>query len=197
MRLRERSRIVLMAAGGMTNVAIARELKTHTDKVGRWRRRYADEGIGGIEKERPRGGNHGGRCPKAQAALRTEIIRRTTREVPPTLPPVSPGARPVRSSGVAVLAAGGRVRALDHLTVETGQVRRSPLREVGPDVLARLRRSLALALASADPVPIGGGWSMVAREEVDPALLRRLDAAGWPDDPELRRRLHGDPAADG
>ena len=27
-------------------------------------------------------GNHGGRCPKAQAALRTEIIRRTTRERP-------------------------------------------------------------------------------------------------------------------
>ena len=73
-RLRERSRIVLMAAGGMTNVAIARELGTHTDKVGRWRRRYADEGIKGIEKERLRGGNHGGRCPKAQAALRTEII---------------------------------------------------------------------------------------------------------------------------
>ena len=82
-RLRERSRIVLMAAGGMTNVAIARELGTHTDTVGRWRRRYADEGIKGIEKERPRGGNHGGRCPRAQAALRTEIIRRTTREKPP------------------------------------------------------------------------------------------------------------------
>ena len=82
-RLRERSRMVLMAAGGMTNTAIARELGTHTDKVGRWRRRYADKGIKGIEKERPRGGNHGGRCPKAQAALRTEIIRRTTQERPP------------------------------------------------------------------------------------------------------------------
>ena len=82
-RLRERSRIVLMAAGGMTNTAIARELGTNTDKVGRWRRRYADEGLKGIEKERPRGGNHGGWCPKAQAALRTEIIRRTTQERPP------------------------------------------------------------------------------------------------------------------
>ena len=30
------SRVVLMAAGGMTNVAIARELGTHTDKVGRY-----------------------------------------------------------------------------------------------------------------------------------------------------------------
>ena len=82
-RLRERSRIVLMAAAGMTNVAIARELGTHTDKADRWRRRYAEEGIGGIERERPRGGNRGGRCPRAQAALRTEIIRRTTREKPP------------------------------------------------------------------------------------------------------------------
>ena len=55
----------------MTNTAIARKLGTYTDKVGRWRRRYADEGI---EKERPRGGNHGGRCPKAQAAL-SEMLR--------------------------------------------------------------------------------------------------------------------------
>ena len=55
-RLRERSRIVLMAADGMTNKAIAEALGTNTDKVGRWRRRYADHGIGGIEKERPRGG---------------------------------------------------------------------------------------------------------------------------------------------
>ena len=53
------------------------------DKVARWRWRYADEGLKGIEKERPRGGNHGGKCPKAQAALRAEIIRRTTQERPP------------------------------------------------------------------------------------------------------------------
>ena len=83
MRLRERSRIVLMASEGKTNRAIAEELRTHTDKVGRWRRRYADEGLKGIEKERPRGGNHGGKCPKAQAALRAEIIRRTTQARPP------------------------------------------------------------------------------------------------------------------
>ena len=34
MRLRERSRIVLMAAGGMTNKAIAQELGTDQNKVG-------------------------------------------------------------------------------------------------------------------------------------------------------------------
>ena len=39
----------------MTNVVIARELEAQTDKVGRWWRRYVEEGIGGGERERPRG----------------------------------------------------------------------------------------------------------------------------------------------
>ena len=83
MRLRERSRIVLMAAGGMTNKAIAQELGTDQNKVGRWRRRFADEGLNGIAKERPRGGNHGGKNSVAQAALRREVIRLTTQTEAP------------------------------------------------------------------------------------------------------------------
>ena len=82
-RLRERSRIVLMAAGGMTNKAIAAELGTDQNKVGRWRRRFAEEGLDGIAKERPRGGNQGGKCSKAQARLRSEVIRLTTQTTPP------------------------------------------------------------------------------------------------------------------
>ena len=54
-RLRERARIVLMAAEGMTNKAIAAELGTDANKVGRWRSRVAKEGMSCIEKERPRG----------------------------------------------------------------------------------------------------------------------------------------------
>ena len=82
-RLRERSRIVLMAAEGMTNKAIAAELGTDQNKVGRWRRRFAEEGLDGIAKERPRGGNQGGKCSKAQARLRSEVIRLTTQTTPP------------------------------------------------------------------------------------------------------------------
>ena len=82
-RLRERSRMVLMAADGMTNKAIAADLGTDQNKVGRWRRRFADEGLDGIAKERPRGGNHGGKCSKAQAKLRSEVIRLTTQTDPP------------------------------------------------------------------------------------------------------------------
>ena len=43
-RLRERARIVLMACEGMTNKAIAAELGTDANKVGRWRSRVAKEG---------------------------------------------------------------------------------------------------------------------------------------------------------
>ena len=66
-RLRERSRIVLLASEGLTNKAIARELGIDTNKTGRWRRRYAGEGLKGIEKERPRRGNYGGKDSRAQA----------------------------------------------------------------------------------------------------------------------------------
>ena len=47
--------IVLAAASGMTNKEIAADTGLEVNKVGRWRRRYADEGLAGIAKERPRG----------------------------------------------------------------------------------------------------------------------------------------------
>ena len=80
--LYERSRMLLMAEKGMTNKAIAEALGTDQNKVGRWRLRFASEGMAGIMKERPRGGNHGGKCAKAQAKLRSEVIRLTTQTVP-------------------------------------------------------------------------------------------------------------------
>ena len=81
-RLRERARIVLLAAGGMTNKAIASELGIDANKVGRWRARVAAEGVSAIEKERPRGANHGGKDSRAQAELRSKVIEATTQTTP-------------------------------------------------------------------------------------------------------------------
>ena len=81
-RLRERARIVLMAAEGMTNKAIAAELRVDANKVGRWRSRVAKEGMSSIEKERPRGANHGGKNSKKQAELRRKVIEATTQTTP-------------------------------------------------------------------------------------------------------------------
>ena len=82
MRLRERAQIVLMAAEGMTNKAIAAELGVDANKVGRWRSRVAKEGAGSIEKERPRGANHGGKNSNEQAELRSKVIEATTQTTP-------------------------------------------------------------------------------------------------------------------
>ena len=38
----------------------------------------AEVGIEGISRERPRGGNHGGKCSKAQVQLRSKVIHLTT-----------------------------------------------------------------------------------------------------------------------
>ena len=81
-RLRERARIVLMACDGMTNKAIAAELGTDANKVGRWRSRVAKEGMSSIEKERPRGANHGGKDSNKQAELRSQVLEATTQTIP-------------------------------------------------------------------------------------------------------------------
>ena len=81
-RLVERSKIVLMACTGMTNQAIAAALGIDQNTVGRWRNRFVKERVKGIESERPRGGNHGGKSSERQAELRTRIIEATTQTTP-------------------------------------------------------------------------------------------------------------------
>ena len=54
-RLAQRARIVLLAAQGLQNKDIAAELGVGRVQVGRWRDRYAQSGIEGIERDLPRG----------------------------------------------------------------------------------------------------------------------------------------------
>ena len=55
-RLVIRARIVLLAANGMANKDIAKEVGTDRLTVGRWRNRFHRLGIAGIEKDAPRSG---------------------------------------------------------------------------------------------------------------------------------------------
>lgn len=77
-RLVQRARIVLMAADGSENIDIAREVGTDRQTVGRWRTRFAKEGIAGIKKDRP---GRGRKATKRQA-LAAKIIHKTTRQKP-------------------------------------------------------------------------------------------------------------------
>ena len=78
-RVIQRAQIVLLAADGMQNKAIAATLQTNSMTVARWRRRFLDRGIPGIEKDAPRSG----RIPTLAPTLVQEIVRKATRERPP------------------------------------------------------------------------------------------------------------------
>ena len=82
-RLKERLTIVLLANDGLNNGEIAEELSISAHRAGRWRKRFAEDGLSGIEKNLPRGNNHGGNNTRAQARLRQKIIAKTTTEKPP------------------------------------------------------------------------------------------------------------------
>ena len=78
-RLIERSRIVLLAAAGCRNKQIAAELNLTPEKAARWRKRYLQLGLSGLEKDAPRPG----RKPRITAKLVRELIAKTTQQTPP------------------------------------------------------------------------------------------------------------------
>ena len=74
-----RSRIVLAAAEGMANRAIAAKLGVSRPTVLLWRRRFAENGPSGLTKDRPRGC---GKPPLSESVVR-EVIEATLHEKPP------------------------------------------------------------------------------------------------------------------
>ena len=74
-RLARRANIVLLAADGLDNKAIADQLDIGRIQVGRWRERFATGGLVVIEADLPRSG----RKPRIDAA---EIVRLTTQTTP-------------------------------------------------------------------------------------------------------------------
>jgi len=77
-RLVLRAKIVLRAAKGEQNKDIASELGVDRSIVGRWRCRFAEHGLAGIEKDAPRGG----RKPTKRNKLARLILKKTTQETP-------------------------------------------------------------------------------------------------------------------
>jgi transposase len=77
-RLMQRAQIVLLASEGMANTDIAMRIGATRILVGRWRSRFADLGLTGIEKDAPRGG----RKPSKRNRSAQQIIRRTLETKP-------------------------------------------------------------------------------------------------------------------
>ena len=74
----ERARIVLLAAEGRQDLEIAAELAITNQKASRWRRRFLEGGLTGLEKDASRPG----RTPKISAATVQRVVRKTTQEKP-------------------------------------------------------------------------------------------------------------------
>ena len=74
-RLARRARIILLAAEGMDNHQIAGEVSVGRIQVGRWRKRFAQSGLAGIEADLPRSG----RKRRINAA---KVVRLTTQSTP-------------------------------------------------------------------------------------------------------------------
>jgi len=70
--------MTLFAADGMSNKEIATEMGVKAHTVGRWRSRFAELRLAGIEKDLPRGG----RPRNQREQLESKIIRQTTQETP-------------------------------------------------------------------------------------------------------------------
>lgn len=79
-RLVLRAKIVLRAAEGLLNQAIAAELRTDRECVGRWRRRFAERRLAGLEQDAPRAG----RPSRIGPATIQRIVTLTTTAPPPT-----------------------------------------------------------------------------------------------------------------
>ena len=76
-RQAQRAQMILLAAKGYSNADIAEELGVKPHTVGRWRNRFSEARLTGIEKDLPRGGR-----PRANEEVESEIIRMTTQETP-------------------------------------------------------------------------------------------------------------------
>lgn len=75
-RQAQRAQIVLLAADGKMNKDIAAELGITPNTVCRWRSRFAEHRISGIEKDLPRGGRH------SDTDLARRIVEATTQTKP-------------------------------------------------------------------------------------------------------------------
>lgn len=77
-RLMKRAKIMLMAAEGQENKTIGEFLGIDPRQVSRWRRRFVEKRLAGIEKDLPRGG----RKAKQRERLTPLIIEMTTQSKP-------------------------------------------------------------------------------------------------------------------
>jgi transposase len=103
-RLRQRARIVLLAAGGLASRAIGREVGCTTGTASKWRVRYAANRLAGLDET----GNRGA-APKYTAETDQRILAVLDRPVPAGY---ARWTGPLIAAALADVAAGDTVEAI-------------------------------------------------------------------------------------
>ena len=81
-RVKERLSVVLLADEGLSNTEVAEHVPLSAHAIGRWRKRFSEEGLARIEKNKPRGLTMNPSKNAEYARLRQQIIEITTRKKP-------------------------------------------------------------------------------------------------------------------
>src|SRR5215471_21073015 len=74
----ERARVILLAAAGKQDLEIASEIGISNQKAARWRKRFLQKGLAGLEKDAPRPG----RTPSISKTTVDRVIQLTTTQKP-------------------------------------------------------------------------------------------------------------------
>jgi transposase len=163
-RDRLRAQIVLAAAAGSTNVAIAGQVGVHVDTVRKWRRRFAAAGLAGL-KDAPRSG----RPPVFTAADRAEAVVLACALPAESGVPLSRWSCPdlarelaVRCQIVASASTIGRWLAADALKPWQ---HRSWISVRDPEFAAKAARVLDLYAGIWDGEPLGAGDYVICADE--------------------------------
>ncbi len=99
-RVVERSKIVLLAAEAKPDLEIASQLGISPKKAARWRNRFLDVGMKGLEKDAARPG----RTPSIPASLVQRVIEKTTQSKPANARHTGPHEPWPRNWGLAIPA---------------------------------------------------------------------------------------------
>lgn len=122
-RIVRRARVVLLASRGEQNNAIARRVGMTPSGVSRWRRRFVEEGVASLLKDRP----GRGRRPTISAERVAKVVAMTIAELPPGRTPWSRSTM-AKASGLSESTIGRiwRSHGLKPHRVETFKLSNDP-----------------------------------------------------------------------
>lgn len=184
-----RAKVVLFAAAGEANAAIAQRLDVHVDVVSRWRKRFCAQGLKGLaDRDRSGRPRHFPAAVVAQVkAMACEPPER--REVPLSRWSSTELARQAQAEGLVASVSASTVRRwLAEDAIKPWQYR-SWIFPRDPDFAAKAGRVLDLYARTWEGLPLGSDEYVISADEKSQLqALSRLHPE-WPPGPGRLRRV--------